>query len=371
MAGMDARRVPLLVLLAAAVWFAACGNRDSDPDVIGPVLVYRVDTIVGDRVKAEIVRYDAGARREIERYEAPAVQTVGRSGAVFLVNSGETEDSIERLTSDSDRDTLFRSARRILPQIAPSPDGSSVAFTEIDRGEARDAPMDVRVLDVSSGNARTLATFIDHLHGEFRGLPSPRVWRDDGRGFVVTGNTRSGAPGSIATVYLDGRVVDHGRSFAILAPNGRAYADPGYNGVGCVLQAPQVLRLFDMDANREAVTLGDQERGLVFREWAPDSSGVLYAKFRPAAGGDDTCLPALDSASGVSFLLSMQGGTPDQIADVGALRRSWYADRTLEWTCSEGGQTPFGSCERGEPVLLLNGVEVARGTIYVQGFEDQ
>jgi hypothetical protein len=57
---------------------------------------------------------------------------------------------------------------------------------------------------------------------------------------------------------------------------------------------------------------------------------------------------------------------------VHALRRRWYGDRTIEWACSDGPLSPFGRCDTGERVLLLNGSPVATAnSIYVLGFVER
>src|SRR5205823_15118339 len=127
----------------------------------------------------------------------------------------------------------------------------------------------VPILDVGDGSARTLATFHDPIGGTFRGRPVPRVWRDDGRGFLISGDTSSGAPGSWATIMLDGTVINHIRDFAWPSPNGRYLVSEDI-GIDCVTHEPQRLRIFSADVNAVVPEVDDPTLGMLMDDWSPD-----------------------------------------------------------------------------------------------------
>ena len=128
-----------------------------------------------------------------------------------------------------------------------SSDGSSAAAVEL--GTRRE----IVLIGLASG-AAPLRIPIDHpelvdLGGAF---PLPRAWRDDGTGIVVRGQPNGHRFFGVASLFLNGAVLDHEISaFGEVVPNGRhflAYEDEAgawdIDAVGCDLY--ETLRVIDL-----------------------------------------------------------------------------------------------------------------------------
>ena len=360
----------------------ATPSATSTPAVVGPVLLY-TETSLGDANAPPVdtlVAYDTGANREVRRAALPAearAKTLTKSGTLIYVAalSGSFEiRAIDPLTGDERR--LYRAPDVTEWSIAVSPDGNQVAFAEIAAPGNAVSPPDtaVRILDVRDGSTRTVATFQDPISGAFRGRPVPRVWRDDGRGFVVSGDTSSGAPGGSATIMTDGTVINHLQGFGWPSPNGRYLALQDLDDTGCVIGDVQRLRIFSLDGASVVAEVDDPARGIVMDDWSPDGQALSYRRYAPKPGtATNDCIPDYDPASVRRFTLNVAGGDPVAVTDFNALQRAWYGDRVVELRCGDGSAPDsFGKCADPLPrSILLNGVFVAKADVSgILGFID-
>lgn len=347
--------------------------------VVGPVLVYSFETPFAERrgnVETTIVAFDAGAWREAhrtvlpsQRVNAPALTS---RGEIVYVLRPETGDGFElrdlNPVTGSDR-VLYSSTKQSEWSVAVSPDGAAVAFTEVHGAPPLNSPADLRVMDIDTRAVRTLATFTDPLGETFRGVPTPRVWRDDGQAILVSGDTSSEAPGSWATVMLDGAMKQHGRHAGYPSPNGHAMAIEDSPDVICPSDIPQHLQLLDLDTGRVVAEVTDTQRALRGWRWSPDSNEILYSQLDDAQVRA-ACDGAYVTEGNRAFLLSVHGGPPTPAGDVAALRRRWYGDRIVDFQCGDQvAFDPYGECGTMAGRMFLNGGEVVRGEVLrVLGF---
>jgi hypothetical protein len=389
----------VVVLLAAAVVDGCGGERtkspatasisesptpsaSSAPPFVGPVLVYSFETPMAQRqgnVDLTVAAFDAGTWHELHRTVLPSQRVMSpRLSApgllIYIFNPERAADPTELRSLDpvtGDIRTLYKSARGFEYSIAVSPDGSMVAFSEVDQQDDR-SPADVRVLDIASGAARTIVTFTSQNPAGFVGRPTPETWRDDQRGFVVVGDAGTDA-GGFATVMLDGTVVIHRERDAMyVALDGRAAATGGYGDQACALAAvgrTQQLQLWDFDANRVVNSIEDPGRGIRQLTWSPTGDELLYRQLSPLEAQTD-CDRTGPEPIGRAFLLSVQGGPPVPVDDIAALRRQWYGDRIIDFECGdETAFNPFGECWAIGGRMFLNGREVVSGEgLRVLGF---
>lgn len=346
------------------------------PEVVGPVLVYSFETPFAERqgnVELTIVAFDAGAWREVHRTVLPSQRVMSprlsaRGMLIYIFNAERAADPQELRSLDpvtGDIRTLYSTARGFEYSIAVSPDGSMVAFSETDRSNYP-APADVRVLDTASAAVRTVVTFTPQNPAGFVGTPVPVMWRDDGRGFVVLGDSGTDA-GGFATVMLDGSVVVHRERDAMyVAPNGRAAAAGGYGDLACALAAAgrtQLLQLWDFDTNRVVNSIDDPALGIRQVTWSPTGDKLLYRQFSAQEAKTD-CDRTGPESMGRAFLLSIHGGPPAPVDDVAALRRQWYGDRIIDFECGdEMAFDLYGDCPTDRGRMFLNGREVASGEV--------
>lgn len=373
--------VLLLALVIASA--SACGGDGPatpptaapEPQIVGPILVYTKQTPFEESVRQVgtlLTAYDVGGARTI--HESP----IGQSEPILDTAMGEviyvgrsadgTEIRAVNFSTGNER-VVYRPQHPLAFGLALSPDGSSLALSELESLDPASNTF-VLVVDVASGAARTIATSADQSDA-FRGRPTPRVWRDDGRGILASGITASGASGWWATIMLDGAVTTHLRDFAFPSPNGRILALDDVNGVGCILADVQRLRLFDVDANAEVARVEDVGRGLLESgEWSPDGDSLLFQQFATSLDPQNDCLPRYDAASARWFVLKASGGPPEPVADVAALRAKWRPAARIDLNCVSGPADVFGSCPgRDVRTLLVNGAEIDRGdSIRVLGF---
>ena len=372
------------ILVACGLAFmVACGTANpksvpsSTPEqrVAGPILVYTKQTPFEEHVRQVgtlVTAYDVGGARTI--HESP----IGQSEPILDTATGEviyqgrsadgTDIRAVNFSTGNER-VVYRPQHPLAFGLALSPDGSSLALSELESLEPASKTY-VLVVDVANGAARTIATFADQSDA-FRGRPTPRVWRDDGRGILASGITASGASGWWATIMLDGAVTTHLRDFAFPSPNGRILALDDVNGVGCILADVQRLRLFDVDSNKDVARIEDSGRGLVHSgEWSPDGNALLFQQFATSPDPQNDCLPKYDATSARWFLLKASGGPPEPVVDVAALRAKWQPEARIDLKCVNEPTDVFGDCPgRDVRTLLVNGAEIDRGdSIRVLGF---
>ena len=325
-------------------------------------------------VDLTVVAFDTKTWQEVHRTVLPAPrvespQLTARGSLIYVLLPERASDpaeiqSLNPLTGDIR--TLYASSRLVAYPIALSKDGTMLAFAETAAGVAA-APSDVRVLDVVSGQARTIRTFTGQDPPGFTGQPVPMAWRDDNRGFVVAG-ANPGPPGTWATVLLDGAVSQYGLDSMYVAPGSRIAATGGFGDLACTaVDLPQRLALIDLDANKVVNSVEDPHRGIRQRTWSPAGDELLYQQLSPEeVRADCNRTGSMPEPLGKAFLLAVAGGPPTAVDDVAALRRQWYGDRIIDFEC--GGETafnPYGDCvsDAGTGHMFLNGEEVTSGEV--------
>ncbi len=357
----------------------------AEPALVGPVLVYTEVTPLDERrghIDMFVVAYDVGAKREIRRTTLSAFWqiTLLSHGELLLYPQGPDMGGVDLLDPVTGaRRHAYESTEPRASSSALSPDGKQLAFTEVEDTSEALGPSTIRVLDLETGDVRTLASFTGDEMDPFFGIPTPRIWRDDGRGILVSGDTGSGRPGTWATVWLDGAVTVHLReTFAFPSPNGRTLVLQEVNGSSCF--ELQRLRIHRLDDDTEIVAGQEPGRGIVTREWSPDGYELLYMQYNGTIEPDarylsaHLCLPTYDLASGRAFVASARDGGVREIADIDALLRQWHGGRLISFTCTDGAPLDvYQSC----PVnvarnLFLDGEFVGSGdNVRVLGIIEQ
>lgn len=201
----------------------------------------------------------------------------------------------------------------------------------------------------------------------YRGQASLVVWRDDGRGFVVAGQTQSEAPGGLATIMLDGSVrTERDADYASLSPNGR-FLGAGKLEVCDFSSAFQQhdLEIRELGTGRTIYSLQDPVLNMRPREWSPDGSELLYETFATLPKGAGSPCQVQDDASTRWYVVGTDGSPPRPVAGVMAARRAWYGAHLIEFQC-DGTPAPDPYCTspdgQAQPVsAYLKGVLIARG----------
>jgi hypothetical protein len=364
-------------LLALIVLSVSCGGSISrsvptptaeapPPAAVGPVLLYTYETRVAERegqYQTFLVAYDVGGARELRQTVVPGgtALTLTSHQTILTRNPGDgvAIDELDPLSGK--QRSIYRSDASGEWSVAVSPDGEHVAITEVRDASNYDDPSLIRLLDLDSGQVSTLATFGNPLGDEFGGRPTPRVWRDDGRGILVSGDTRSGAPGSWATVWLDGTVTVHLRGFADPSPNGRALALDSVNSVGCILAEKQELTLFNLDSGERFVVAEDPGKGLIVDGWSPDGTELLFEQYTGVTHPGD-CVPTLDPATARAFVANAVDGGVRDATSAGDVRRAWRGGVDVAFACEDPvAPDVYGSCPGGRESLSVNGIHVKSG----------
>lgn len=380
----------LMLLALGSVIATACGGGSAKPSAtaappattvapttVGPILVYTDETPFAERtghIDTFVVAYDVGGGRVTNRSTIPqTIVPILNPATGEMLYLGQFKDGAEvhgvNVVTGAER-VVYRPERPLEFRVALSHDGAMLAVSEVESEADRTSPTSVKIVNLADGSARTVATFGDQFSDDFRRRPVPVVWRDDDKGFLVSGDTSSGAPGSWATVLLDGTVRVHFRDFAYPSPNGRlgALDDVGEN---CVSLGTQRLRIIDFDTNAEVARVDDPGRGIINKEWAPDSSALLYEQFQAVPGTEsDPCRPTYEPSSGRWLLLRPGGNAPQPVADVAELRARWRLQARVDLTCVNGPADVFETCPGlDERALIVNGTEIDRGdTLRILGF---
>jgi hypothetical protein len=297
------------------------------------------------RPKLRVVTYDLDAHREVASFNAggPGDYVLGVSLAGSrVVIASESRLVVAELDGSGRRDLLLPPEGGSFNDADASADGTMVAATE-SRACAPSCPngsQDGSVAFVETASGRLLRRVDiprwseggrDAPPGTFRGYPWLVHWRDDGAGVVITGGTSSEAPGSRATVFLDGRLrIDpYSPSYEAIAPNGRQVAT-GLGSLGCMFISGHRIALIDLDSGRQLNAFADSQHALSSYEWSPDGSEVLYAS-RPFTPDDCDWVKSAPEW----YLLPLNGAPPRRITPEGIddVHHRWYGDRLVTADC--------------------------------------
>ncbi len=329
-------------------------------DAVGPLVVYAEvrrtgDEPTGDRAAATeatvIVTYDAGAQRELGRFElleeTADVNVLGLRHHDLLVARRATEDGrpsgdATLVTYDLAGDERSRleaiSMRGTTPLL--SRDGSLVAGVVRCDGETC-----IHVLDTRSGEAlisRSNTVVVDgatfHLE--------PHAWIDDGPTLVTLGLQLSGNLQRYFTVDPIGGVkTEAATPLGVTAPNGQLYMAVG-DGItpwiddavgGCsVYRSITVRSHTDVDDATTYSLEGEAMPGLLEVEWSPNSRQILYPTLAMPAPTDEPCTPAFrEWRAGPERwrLIDLDEGRSSEVADPYAVRTGWADHPLIERRC--------------------------------------
>lgn len=336
--------------------------------VVGPLLVYSIGAPPDSPTPGWTIRtYDVGAGRTISSFE------IGRAGELpqqaVLAGSRIVVNLNRRIVSYALDGSDARDLRRTsgadgnyIVSIGVSPDGTRIALTE-QRAPVCTTPDASGTGTCSPFSANTDIVVIDAADGHellkvpqsapgfegYVGQAAVTAWRDDGRGFVVSGYTYSEYYGGVATVMLDGSVRQHDyRSWPYIAPNGRYIADG--QGSPCSLSLPterHELRLRDIDGNRIVNQTAEPVLNIEPTEWSPDGTEFLYRTYMLVPEPSQPPCRTADESTVTWHVLRTDGSPPSTETDQYGARRRWFGDRYLEYRCA-GSVVPQAYCSAAD-----------------------
>jgi hypothetical protein len=311
------------------------------PRVIGPLIAYvkAGAWTPGPRPWA-IVMYDLGAGRIAwMRGVNQEVLTADLAGDRVIVAD---QTHVHIIAADgSYTDLIYERTDQTssIQDVGSSSDGTHVVVTERWQGvcpAATTGPVycpgggSILLIDIATRNIVQRFDTGGEEWRPYRSWPHWPVWRDDGSGALIAGDTGSERPSGLATVYLDGRVHVHAvRDYSDIAPNGRMVAhDVG--SLGCLSVSSRRLVLLDLDSGLEVASVQDENLAYSFGEWSPDSTEYLIAvrPFDAAKAEGPDCGYWLTAPSWL--LLNAMTGKVEPVPDREALFKRWYGDRLVE-----------------------------------------
>jgi hypothetical protein len=230
--------------------------------------------------------------------------------------------------------------------MALSPDKTTLAFTvsPLSYPQSQD-PRLIVFLDVASQREVLVVQQTAETFANFSGYVAVPTWRDDGKGIVVYGWRNAGAPGGVATVFLDGSVHVHSLiNFPWIASNGR-YAWHGPEGpyMAECFPAKSELILRDLDSDTDILTLSEPDRVLAPMDWSPDNKEVLYVSYALKDEPSEPGSKAVDLDSGQWRLLHLDGFQSEPVADPTVFLKEWQGDHYAELRC-HGEPLLYGAC---------------------------
>ena len=253
----------------------------AEPAVVGPLVVYSFGS------QRYVALYDVGAGREIRHAD-----TLDDLGYVeFNPDQSQWTGGTPRVVAKSDAPATAATPGTLSSLTVYSPDRGMGVFVTRETNFPTSTSV-IRVFDVKSTATLLELPFPNpYSDGEsgrpyFRGVPTPIMWRDDGKGFIVLGNSSIDGPTGWATVMLDGTVRIFKTLLPVLSPTGRAAAitDAGLS-LRCDLDADNHrIRIRDLVADVDSAMV-TSERSIVPVEWSPDGDQLLYGSYstRPPA----------------------------------------------------------------------------------------
>ena len=247
--------------------------------------------------------------------------------------------------------------------IGASPDGTLLAVTEQTRPlsdggasarASRDSPFgpitNIVVINLKSQSEIMALRADDPRLDGFRGQPAATKWRDDGRGFIVTGDLT----GTLVSILLDGTVRIHSARYEYqISPSGRFVLDDETIVCDTLAFSPRhYLAIRTLDDDRIVSSLRDNARVLDPVEWSPDGTELIFESYPSAATAIGTNCPERDTTSPRTYHVLLADGSPAfDVSGVADARRRWYGDRAIEYRCNgvvvvqPYCQTPSGSAE--------------------------
>jgi dipeptidyl aminopeptidase/acylaminoacyl peptidase len=328
-----------------------------------------------------VVVYDSRTQAKLSNFsvggEGQTPRQVVLAGTQVIANL-ESRLVAYDLDGSNSRQLAHAAQDGAIIDVAASRDGTKVAFTEQTRSQSGSPSAtfvpyggltDIVVLDVASGREVLRVPQSAPGFTGYVGQAGSITWRDDGKGFVVGGYTYSESPGGLATVLLDGSVHLHKvDGFSSLSPNGRYLAIIRVGSVCQLSTQAHDLAVIDLDTNAVLSSVQSVATNLIWQEWAPDGSELLYQSSAPKTQPTPPACGVPDPTTTRWGVLHASGQPPSSVSDPFETRRTWYGDQVVEYRC---GDVPvfvnYCPGSRGVSVpasILLNGVEVARDSSF-------
>lgn len=217
--------------------------------------------------------------------------------------------------------------------VGVSPDGRLLAITSGAPNQAGE----LRILDLQTLQQRLLVQQSDPRLAAMRGSFWHVQWRADGLGVLVDTATYSEMYGSLATVFLDGRLrVEDTQGFGNVSPDGTLRAgDVGE--IGCMYIGAHQLEIRDLDSGTVRVSANSPSTVYSPWEWSPDGTEFVFLQQEAAtcdqlAPGNQVAWVVKTVAGGPGF------GAPTRVTDLQALHQAWYGDRLFTADCDMGDE---------------------------------
>ncbi|MBA4179456.1 MAG: hypothetical protein C0506_02610 [Anaerolinea sp.] len=309
----------------------------------------------GFPVRALIVwDLNAGKLASSFEYSGKGVYPVGVALAgrdVFIAT--EKQVTFTRLDGTQPRPLLEAEGEAVVQDIAVSPDGGSVAV--VVSGNDPSNLGELRVFDIGTLKESFRVRQGDGRFEGMRGHFSELHWRADGTGILVSTATHTEMWGSLATIFLDGRVrIEAVEGYGNVSPTGTMWAG-NVGGVGCMFVGSHEWLIRGLDDG--SVPVRGRSESLVFSpwEWSPDGTQFVFTQ-QEAPNCEDLSIDkqtayVVRTQNGTSF------GAPERVADLAELHRQWYGDRLFTTDCAHAiqpavdrwGEPSLGCTGRAEP----------------------
>ena len=270
-----------------------------------------------------------------------------------------TETKAERAHLDgTGRTSVFVAGQADTVQdIRVSPDSQLLAIVVSPHDSS--LPGTLRIIDLKSGVEQLRVNQSDEQFTGLRGHFWQVQWRTDGQGVLVSFATLSEMYGSLATIFLDGRVrVEDVQGYGNISPTGTTRAGD-IGEIGCMFVGSHEIVIRDLDNARTVVRARSETTVYTPWEWSPDGTQFVFLQQQA-----QTC-DELSAAKQVAYVVTMIApstssfGAPTRVDDLAALHRQWYGDRLFSADCDSGDQ-PLTD-RWGHPRLVCSGTPPPEG----------
>jgi hypothetical protein len=239
----------------------------------------------------------------------------------------------------------------VIQDMAISPDGRLVAIVVTPKDVPREGA--VRVVDLQTLQERLVVKQSDSRFAGIRGVFWQVQWRGDGTGVLVHTGTQSEMWGSLATIFLDGRVrIEDVQGYGNVSPTGRMRAGD-IGAIGCMFVGANQLVIRDLETRSVPLRAGGPDSSTVYTpwEWSPDGSQFVF--FQQEA----TTCEELSSEKQVAYVVQTNGssfpGAPIRVSDLAALHREWYGDNLFTADCDHGDEPVVDRWGKLRPLCFL------------------
>ncbi|MBI2767032.1 MAG: hypothetical protein HYX53_14120 [Chloroflexi bacterium] len=336
--------------------------------------VARVTETGGRRIPVRnAIVWDLAAGKPVRSFEwgadndAPVTAQLAGRKLVLATETAVTQIDI----GSGARSVVFRASEGTAVQdIRVSPDGSVLAVTVAGATLA-----ELRFIDLPTLSGRLRVEQSDARFAGMRGQFWQLQWRDDGSGVLVSTATNSEMWGSLATVFLDGRVrQEQADGYGNVSPTGRERAGLVGN-VDCMLVGSHELVIRDLDSGNLRLTTRDETKIFTPWEYSPDGSEFVFLR-RDGVSCDDLSGAAPEIwKEGIASAPATPGTDVlplERVTDLKALHQKWYGaslwsadcDQSYEPVVDRWGDARVvcagAGPDRGEVTVRLSGIDVGK-----------